>query len=177
MADNNIDVLQHLFVDDTPTDDLPMDMAVDIPIEEISEKANQDAIDLIENLRDLYADQDFLDNNPGFKKRLYTEVDNLRVLLKMRRADEVTHDSIIAAISRKSENASLYRALTDVQRTMLNISKQIDDKVSGINNLIKNIQLEFNYEKKDEEESEIDLSKHYRGSKDFIKDMRTEIEK
>jgi hypothetical protein len=94
----------------------------------------------------------------------------------MRKADEVTHDSIIAAISKKSENASLYRALTDIQRTMLNISKQIDDKVSGINNLIKNIQLEFNFEKKKEnEEEEEELNKHFRGSKDFIKKMRDDL--
>lgn len=174
---NNIDALQHLFADAEPTDDMPMDMVVEIPIDEINEKANQDAIDLIENLRDLYADKEFLDSNPGFKKRLDTEVDNLRILLKMRKADEVTHDSIITAISRKSDNASLYRALTDIQRTMLNVSKQIDDKVSGINNLIKNIQLEFNFNKKEQEDDEVDLSRHYRGSKDFIKDMKDEISK
>lgn len=168
-VDNEIDRLQQMFADGAPTDDMPMDMAVDIPIDDINEEALDTAAEMIENLRDLYADQELLDNNPGFKKRLETEVDNLRVLLKMRKADEVTHDSIIAAISRKSDNASLYRALTDIQRTMLNISKQIDDKVSGINNLIKNIQLEFNFDKKEDEETD---SKHFRGSKDFIKSMK-----
>ena len=178
MSDNNIDALQQMFadVDHAPADDLPEDMIVDIPIDEINVEAQTAAEDLIDNLRDLYADQEFLDSNPGFKKRLFTEVDNLRVLLKMRKADEVTHDSIIAAISKKSENASLYRALTDIQRTMLNISKQIDDKVNGINNLIKNIQLEFNFEKKKEnEENEEELNNHFRGSKDFIKKMRDDL--
>lgn len=155
-------------------DDLPADWAEEVPIENITEESSDDAQKLINNISSIYNDEDFLKNNPKFTERLNAEVENLRVLIKMRKTDEITHDNIVRAISKKPENASLYRALTDLQRTILNVSKQIDDKVDNINKLVKSIQLEFNFDNQDSEENEDTSSAQgrYRGSKDFIEDMK-----
>lgn len=164
-----------------PADDGMEENLIDIPMEDIDDKSMERAKALIDNLGEIYADKEFIENNPKFVQRLEAEIENLRILIKMRQTDEVTHDCIVKAICKNSTNASLYRSLTDIQRTILNISKQMDDKVSAINNLLKNIQLEFNFDKK--EDSSDDIQPHqpegtfYRGSKDFISEMREKLNK
>ena len=112
--------------------------------------------------------------HPMAKKRIDTELESLRVLIKMRKADEQAHDSIITAIASNSNNASLYRALTDIQKTILAITSKISETIIGINNILKGFQLEINFDKpKDEPEPESDST---RGSKDFINKMRKEME-
>ena len=109
--------------------------------------------------------------HPMAKKRIDTELESLRVLIKMRKADEQAHDSIITAIASNSNNASLYRALTDIQKTILAITSKISETIIGINNILKGFQLEINFDKPAEPESD-----STRGSKDFISKMRTEME-
>lgn len=149
---------------------------INIPMDDIDDESINRAKALIGNLSEIYADAEFIENNPKFVQRLDAEVENLRILIKMRATDEVTHDCIVEAICKNSTNASLYRSLTDIQRTILNISKQIDDKVIAINNLLKNIQLELNFDDKEEKDDSND-GNHYRGSKDFISDMRGKLNK
>lgn len=156
---------------------------VNIDIDAIGEEATGKAKTLIEDLAKFYYDEDFLKANPNFRKRVDNDMESLRVLLKMRTADEATHDVLIKAIGANSSNASLYRAMTDVQKTILQITTKIETIVNNLTTMIKGYQLEINWKleqeqlmKSDEpeEESEMtidDVSTQHRGSKSFIEQM------
>lgn len=143
-----------------------------IDLEEIDKLANNDAKLLVDNLTNIYYDPAFISTHPTLKKRVDAELESLRILIKMRKADEQAHDSIINAISSNSNNASLYRALTDIQKTILSITTKISEIIISINNLLKSFQLEINFDKTDNKE---DLNST-RGSKAFINNMRKEME-
>lgn len=154
---------------------------VNIPIEDISKNANDKAQSLVEDLTEFYYDPEFLKNNPNFKKRVDNDLESLRMLLKMREADEVTHDVIIKAIAANSSNASLYRSLTQIQTTILQITTKIETIVNNLTTMIKSYQLELNFKmeqeqlKNEPEEAEPtsveDISGAHRGSKSFIEQM------
>lgn len=149
---------------------------VNIPIEDISKTAEDKAQSLIEDLTEFYYDPEFLKKNPNFKKRVDNDLESLRMLLKMRAADEVTHDVIIKAIAANSSNASLYASLTKIQTTILQITTKIETIVNNLTTMIKGYQMELNF--KVEQEIEVgniddsnDISSQHRGSKSFIEMM------
>lgn len=154
---------------------------VDIPIEDISKNANEKAQLLIEDLTEFYYNPEFLKKNPNFKKRVDNDLESLRMLLKMREADEVTHDVIIKAIAANSSNASLYRSLTQIQTTILQITTKIETIVNNLTTLIKGYQMELNFKIEQEQlnsESNLnetttidDINSAHRGSKSFIEHM------
>lgn len=163
---NKIDEL----FDDFPTNDIiDAEELVDIDIDGISEESNKDALELISNIEKYYYNDEFMKNNPKLKKRIDSELESLRILLKMRKSDEVTHDVLIKAISKNSSNASLYRSLTEIQKTIISITTKIGEIITDLNNLLKNYQLELNFK---EEESGDDpgqtIKNATRGTKDFI---------
>ena len=161
---------------------------VNIPIEDIGVEAEGKAKTLIEDLTKFYYDEEFLKSNPNFRKRVDNDVESLRMLLKMRAADEVTHDVLIKAIAANSGNASLYRSLTQVQTTILQITTKIESIVNNLTTMIKGYQLELNFkyenemnnadhENSDEDASDTSAdgtmqSNTYRGSKAFIEQMQ-----
>lgn len=156
---------------------------VNIDTDHIDDESLKEATDLVENLKDIYTDPKFMKNNPKFANRLKTEIESLRILLKMRKSDEVAHDILLHAISRNSSNASLYRSLSDIQKTILSTTADLSTKIKDINAMLKNIQLEIFQEKQDEiidqETGEINKENEqttFRGSKDFIKQMRQEMD-
>lgn len=165
-----------------PTQDVSIDgmQLVDIPIDDISDEAAQEAALLIENLSKFYYDEDFMRNHPSFKKRVDTDLESLRILFKMRKSDEVAHDLLLNAIAGNSGNASLYRSLTEIQKTIISITTKICDIITGLNNLMKGYQLELNFEQDDNKEEGVEDEKESidvtrcRGSKDFIKKMNEE---
>lgn len=152
---------------------------VNIDIDAIGDEAEGKAKTLIEDLAKFYYDEDFLKANPNFRKRVDNDLESLRMLLKMRAADEVTHDVLINAIAANSSNASLYRALTNVQTTILQITTKIETIVNNLTTMIKGYQLELNFKleqeqlrAEEEEEVTIDnVSTQHRGSKSFIELM------
>ena len=133
---------------------------VNIDIDAIGDEAEGKAKRLIEDLAKFYYDEDFLKANPNFRKRVDNDMESLRMLLKMRAADEVTHDVLIKAIAANSGNASLYGSLTRVQATILQITTKIENIVNNLTNMIKGYQLELNFKyenemnKESEEEEE-----------------------
>lgn len=153
---------------------------VNIDIDAIGDEAEGKAKRLIEDLAKFYYDEDFLKANPNFKKRVDNDMEALRILLKMRAADEETHDILIKAIAANSSNASLYRALTNVQTTILQITTKIETIVNNLTTMIKGYQLELNFKMEQEqamqesepEEVTVDnVSSQHRGSKSFIEQM------
>ena len=73
---------------------------VEIPIEEIEDAAHKLAISLVDNLSVFYYNETFLKENPLFKKQVDKDIDSLRILLKMRKSDEVTHDILVSQTSK-----------------------------------------------------------------------------
>ena len=153
---------------------------VNIDIEAIGNEAEGKAKSLIEDLAKFYYDEEFLKSNPNFRRRVDNDMESLRMLLKMRAADEVTHDVLIKAIAANSGNASLYGSLTRVQATILQITTKIENIVNNLTNMIKGYQLELNFkyenEMNKEDDGEIasieDVSNAHRGSKAFIEQMK-----
>lgn len=177
----NVDEFDGMFVgpDDNVIDGLEV---VNIPIEDIGTEAEGKAKSLIEDLAKFYYDDEFLKANPNFRKRVDNDMESLRMLLKMRAADEVTHDVLIKAIAANSSNASLYRSLTTVQTTILQITTKIENIVNNLTTMIKGYQLELNFKYENEiannesnaaaPETIDDSPTTHRGSKAFIEQMQ-----
>lgn len=176
----NVDEFDGMFAgpDDNVIDGLEV---VNIPIEDIGTEAEGKAKSLIEDLAKFYYDDEFLKANPNFRKRVDNDMESLRMLLKMRAADEVTHDVLIKAIAANSSNASLYRSLTTVQTTILQITTKIENIVNNLTTMIKGYQLELNFkyeneiannESNDAPETIEDSPTTHRGSKAFIEQMQ-----
>lgn len=176
----NVDEFDGMFVgpNDNVIDGLEV---VNIPIEDIGTEAEDKAKSLIEDLAKFYYDDEFLKANPNFRKRVDNDIESLRMLLKMRAADEVTHDVLIKAIAANSSNASLYRSLTTVQTTILQITTKIENIVNNLTTMIKGYQLELNFkyeneiannESDDAPETIEDSPTTHRGSKAFIEQMQ-----
>jgi hypothetical protein len=152
---------------------------VNIDIDAISNEADGKAKTLIEDLTKFYYDEEFLKSNPNFRKRVDNDMESLRMLLKMRSADEVTHDILIRAIAANSGNASLYGSLTRIQDAMLKITTKIESIVTNLTNMIKGYQLEINWkleqdsviENTDDLDDSEDVQTLSRGSKEFIQRM------
>jgi hypothetical protein len=167
--------IEDMFVDnDDIIDGLDI---VNIDIEGIGTEAENKAKTLFEDLTTFYYDPEFLKANPNFRRRVDNDIESLRMLLKMRAADEVTHDVLIKAIAANSGNASLYRSLTQVQTTILQITTKIETIINNLTTLIKGYQLELNFKQEQELESSVDNTDTidertvHRGSKSFIEQM------
>ena len=158
----------------------PEGIVENIDISEIEQKAQDESLSMCQNLRDIYSNEEFLSKYPQLKARLDVELESLRVLIKMRKSDEIVHDLCLRSIGLNSNNGSLYKALTGIQKSMLNIQIQMDQTVRNIKTLLKDVQLELNFDEKPNEEQpqqEIPLDRNTtRGSKQFIEQMRNEID-
>ncbi len=151
-----------------------MEEVENIDMDEIDAASSNDANKIIDNIMDIYSNKEFMESNPKLKQRIESELESLRIFLKMRKADEVTHDIIIKAIAQNSGKATLYKALTDVQKTILSITADINKTLEGLKSILKNYQLEINFEAQDNIEQnpvEESSSEIHRGSKEFISQM------
>lgn len=153
---------------------------VDIDLEAIEKAATDDAKDLIENIIQVYYNDEFMSNHPSLKRQIDAELETLRILLKMRKADEEAHDILVKAIAGNSGNASLYRSLSEMQKTVLSITSKITDTIHGLRTLLKGYQLELNFESEnknpDHPTTEDESGNTSRGSKEFIIQMQKEEE-
>ena len=167
--------IDNMFIDDDNIID-GLDI-VNIDIEGIGTDAETKAKTLFEDLTAFYYDPEFLKANPNFRRRVDNDIESLRLLLKMRAADEVTHDVLIKAIAANSGNASLYRSLAQVQTTILQVTTKIETIINNLTTMLKGYQTELNFKQEQEMESSenesnsIDSSTVHRGSKSFIEQM------
>lgn len=160
-----------IFEDFDKSDIVDSEPIVDFDLDGIDAESSQDATDLVQNLSKFYYNEEFMAANPTFKKRVDADLESLRILIKMRKADEVAHDNLLKAIAGNSSNASLYRSLTEMQKTIISITTKMGEIVTGLNNLMKGFQLEINFQEESAAE-EIKSSKDtHRGSKEFINMM------
>ena len=150
---------------------------VNIDFEWMEGSAQQEAEDMITNLSHLYYDDEFMSRQPNLKKRIDADLESLRINLKMRKADEIAHDVCLKNISQNPSNASMYKSLTELQRSILSITTKIEDTIAKLSNLLKGYQTEFNFEpSQNNENSDNQSTTVYRGSKDFIKAMNEETQ-
>lgn len=159
----------------------PEGIVEDINISEIEDVAKIASFAMCKNLREVYFDEDFMNRNPRLKERLDVELESLRVLIKMRKSDEIAHDLCLRSIGLNTNNASLYKSLSSIQTSMLSIQKQMDETVKNINSLLKNVQLELNFDSQEnasQQNNNIEnTTDATRGSKKFIEQMKKELEK
>lgn len=151
------------------------DIVEEIDIMQIDDEAISVAMSTVSNLSKIYYDDEFMDENPKLKERIDIEIENLRILIKMRKSDERTHDILLNAIAMNANNASLYRSLSQIQNTLLSIHKQIDETIKNITSILKGYQLEINFTSDGSTDvgmvDNISTNIH-RGSKSFIEQMR-----
>lgn len=156
----------------------PTEPIVTIDMEQIDNEAIKVATSMCKDLVDVYFNEYFMRDHPNIKRRLDSEIESLRVLVKMRKADEQVHDLAVQAIGANAANASLYRSLSQIQGSLLSIQKQIDETVRNIQNLCKNCQLDINFE---QEQTATDApndetSPIHRGAKSFIEEMQETVQ-
>lgn len=168
--------IKNIFENDVDLDGIvDGEQIIDFDIDGIDKSSADDAASLVQNLSKLYYNEEFMSANPTFKKRVDADLESLRILIKMRKADEVAHDNLLKAIAGNSSNASLYRSLTEMQKTIISITTKMGEIVTGLNNLMKGFQLEINFQEPDTDEDDLmDFSKDtHRGSKEFITMMNS----
>lgn len=148
---------------------------IDIDTDDINKAAISDVDELIDSLSKFYYSDDFMQKHPSFRKRVESDMESLRILFKMRKTSERAHDILINAISSNSGNASLYRSLSDTQKTIISITSKIGDIIESLNNMMKSYQTEINFDQpadSDNDDSQEENQKDtHRGSKDFINQM------
>lgn len=171
---NPNEIFEHIGDNFDPDDLIDKEPIINIDLDAIGKEADKEANIMISNLSKFYNDEEFLKENPAFKKTIDTELESLRILLKMRKSDEEAHDILVKAIAANSNNASLYRSLSEIQKTMLSISKSIDEILIRLSNTLKTYQTEINFNENNEEgednKEESDQTVH-RGTKEFIQSM------
>lgn len=185
--DNAIDDMQRaLFGEAAEKLGIPEDVGVDdledvyeIDTENIGGEANTLAASNIQNLLRLYNNKEFTDEHPDFKRRIDTEIESLRMLYKMKKINEIVHDHLVGSIAKHPGNASLYKALNDMQGRMLSVDKQIREQIAGFNKIITGYQMELNFAQDNDlggdsggTTSLDDGSVMSRGNKAFIEEMK-----
>lgn len=147
---------------------------INIDFDGLEESSQREAEDMIVNLSRLYYNDEFMNEHPNLKKRIDADLESLRINLKMRKADEFAHDVCLKNIGQNPSNASMYKSLTDLQRSILSITTKIEDTISKLSSLLKCYQTEINFEETSDDEQQLVDKTTHRGSKSFIKQMENE---
>lgn len=148
---------------------------IEIDLDGIGEQSKATALEMIEDISKFYYNEAFMKEHPTFKKRVDTELESLRLQIKMRKADEEMQDVLVKSCCQNPQNASLFKSLTDMQRTIISIQGKIDDIVTRLNNMMKGYQMELNFDEQpaDSDEPEEETTKKtFRGTRDFIESMQ-----
>ena len=152
-------------------DDLKPEDIAPIDINAINVDSEKEAHDMIKIVTDLYQDEQFKNRHPQAQRRIEMELETLRGLIKMRKADEEAHDALIQAIAANKSNASLYRSMAEIQKTSIAITNKIHDTIDKLNTICKGFQLELPFESPDNKEDKPEKTQAHRGSKSFIEEM------
>lgn len=149
----------------------------EVDTDTISHDSQQQATELLESLSQLYSNYDFLKEHPQFRRRLDSELESLRISIKMRKTSEVIHDRLAQAIGHCPDKAALYMAFTNVQKSLIAIQSKQEQAMDRINNLIRAYQLELEFKEEDKDTDVSDETSDNtdnitaRGAKAFISQM------
>lgn len=157
---------------------LDPEQIINIDFDALDKDSSSEARNIIEAIAKLYCDETFLKKNPSFKHRIDADIESIRINLRMRKADEIAHDLCLKNIQTNSGNASMYKSLTELQRTTAALTTKIEETIEKLGVFIKNYQHELNFEddpEKNGDDDDDDIPQNtgttYRGSKAFIEAM------
>lgn len=160
---------------------------ISIDFDSLDIASKSEAEKLINSISRIYLDEEFIKNNPNFCSRINADIESIRLNIRMRKADEIAHDILLKKITQNSGNASLYKALVEMQRTITGITTKIEDTIDKLSTFIKTYQREFNFDETsnlndsdlndENDDGDGTNSPHanvHRGSKAFIEEMNAE---
>lgn len=162
---------------DFPIDNLPPEDIAYIDIDAINQDSESEAKSMIKVVTELFYDEQFKKDHPKIHRRIELEIETLRGLIKMRKADEEAHDCLLQAIGENKTNASLYRSMAEIQKTSIALTAKIHDTLDRLNKICTDLTASSEYEdpttevESEESDGEIIQSKAHRGSKAFIEEM------
>lgn len=173
------DALNDLFLrsEDTPTYDSPDDIletpTLVIDLDEVEGQAKAKAQQITERLSNYYFDQKYIEEHPYIPNKIAQEMDQIRMLIKMLYINEKGQDTLIQNITMNSGKGALYQALTSMQKSMLDIQKQLNEVVGSVEGIFKEMQdnADKTFSEKPKETNLSDGSIVVRGSKEFIESL------
>ena len=173
------DILNDLFLrtEDDPQYDSPDDIletpTLVIDLDEVEGQAKAKAQQITERLSNYYFDQKYIDEHPYIPNKISQEMDQIRMLLKMLNVNEKAQDTLIQSITMNAGKGALYQSLTALQKSMLDIQKQLNDVISSVESIFREMQdnAEKTFAEKPKETNLEDGSIIVRGSKEFIESL------
>lgn len=177
------DSLNDIFLrSDEPSLDNISDV-LDMPIlhinmDEVSGEAKRQATLITEKLSNYFLDPIYIEKHPYIVPKISQTMDSVRRLLKMLAVNEKAQDALIMSIATNSSKGTLFSSLTSLQNAMLSIQAQLNNLISSLESIFKEMQdnCEQTFEEKEKEQSS-DGSVVVKGSRDFIKNITAIIDK
>lgn len=181
--DDDKDSLNDIFLrSDEPSLDSVSDV-LDMPIlhinmDEVSGEAKRQATLITEKLSNYFLDPIYIEKHPYIVPKISQTMDSVRRLLKMLTVNEKAQDALIMSIATNSSKGTLFSSLTSLQNAMLSIQAQLNNLISSLESIFKEMQdnCEQTFEEKEKEQSS-DGSVVVKGSRDFIKNITAIIDK
>ena len=151
---------------------------ITIDLDEVDATALDKANVITERLSNYYFDERYIKEHPYIPTKIMLEMDNIRRLLKMLMINEKAQDALIRAVALSPGKGTLFISLTSMQRGTLLIQKQLNDIVTGLEQVFQRMQDEADkqWAEKDKETDD-DGTITVRGSREFIKQLQEEFYK
>lgn len=144
---------------------------LNIDMDEVNNKAEQQAKTIVERLSNYYFDEKYIKEHPYIPNKIASEMDNIRVLLKMLSVNEKAQDTLLMSIAINAGKGALYQSLTSLQSAMLNIQKQLEQTTNNIEDIFRVMQDECDRSFAEKDKEEDNGSIVVRGSREFINAM------
>ena len=171
------DVLDNIIpVDNNEVADI--EPLITIDLDKVDATALDKANVITERLSNYYFDERYIKEHPYIPTKIMLEMDNIRRLLKMLMINEKAQDALIRAVALSPGKGTLFISLTSMQRGTLLIQKQLNDIVTGLEQVFQRMQDEADkqWAEKDKETDD-DGTITVRGSREFIKQLQEEFYK
>lgn len=139
-----------------------------IDIDDINTEATRQAKLITERLSNFYFSEDYIKKHPYIPVKISSEMNNIRLLLKMLSADEKAQDALIKLLGLNIGNSRMFSSLTTLQSAMLNIQKQLNEIVERLEHIFLNMQKESGITFDDVEKENDNGVTAVRGSRDFV---------
>ena len=177
---NNIDMLMdeddENLVQIDSTENTGLEPLITIDLDEVDASAQDKANVITERLSNYYFDEKYIKEHPYIPTKIMMEMDNIRRLLKMLMVNEKAQDALIRAIALAPGKGTLFISLTSMQKGTLLIQKQLNDLVTGIEQIFQRMQDEAEKQWAEKEKDEADDGTiTVRGSREFIKQLQREF--